>query len=164
MCVGMQTSLFLQLVRFLWSIILNHDCAETRRTIMNHPSQIIFDATKIGNVHFLAELMRLDPDLIWEVDGKNRSIIHIAVLYRHSNIFSLIQELGSFKDLIVALEDDEENNILHYAAKLAPPCQLSSISGEALQMTHELLWFEVYKHLSYKWCVNFVPAQCFGHG
>ncbi|KAJ1393088.1 PGG domain [Sesbania bispinosa] len=148
-CQGMQPSLFLQLVGCLWSMLLNIEYteAEMMRTIISHPSQITFDATEIGNFHFVAELMRSDPDLIWEVDGKNRSIIHIAVLHRHSSIFNLIHELSCFKYLVGTLEDDEENNILHYAAKLAPPYQLNLISGEALQMTHELLWFEEVKKL-----------------
>lgn len=154
MCVGMKsTSPFLELVRCLWDILLNHGCTETHRTIINQPSKITFDATKVGNFHFVAELLRSEPDLIRDVDDKNRSIFHIAVQHCHSSIFSLIHELGSFKDSIIDLEDDERNNILHYAAKLAPPSQLNLISGAALQMTHEILWFEVHLlllfHLTY---------------
>ncbi|KAK2449181.1 ankyrin repeat-containing protein ITN1 [Trifolium repens] len=146
--LGMKTSpLFLQLVGCLWNILLNHGCTETHRTIINQPSKVTFDATEIGNFHFVAELLRSEPDLIKEVDDKKRSIFHIAVQHCHSSIFSLIHELGSFKDSIVALEDDEKNNILHYAAKLAPHCQLNLISGAALQMTHEILWFEEVKKL-----------------
>lgn len=145
MHVGMQPTPFLQLVGSLWGVLLNLvGCTETLRIIINQPSQITFDATEIGNFPFVAELIRFDPDLIWELDDKNRSIIHIAVLHRHSSIFSLIHELNSFKYFMVDLEDDEENNILHYAAKLAPSHQLNLISGAALQMTHELLWFEVF--------------------
>ncbi|RHN73371.1 putative ankyrin repeat-containing domain, PGG domain-containing protein [Medicago truncatula] len=141
------TSPFLELVRCLWDILLNHGCTETHRTIINQPSKITFDATKVGNFHFVAELLRSEPDLIRDVDDKNRSIFHIAVQHCHSSIFSLIHELGSFKDSIIDLEDDERNNILHYAAKLAPPSQLNLISGAALQMTHEILWFEEVKEL-----------------
>ncbi|XP_061373855.1 uncharacterized protein LOC133316151 isoform X2 [Gastrolobium bilobum] len=144
----MKQTPYLQLVGCLWSILLNHDYTETEMSrFISQPSQITFDATEVGNFHFLAELMRSYPDLIWEVDGRNRSIIHIAVLHRHSSIFSLRHELGSIKDLIATFEDDEVNNILHCAAKLAPPYQLNLISGAALQMTHELLWFEEVKKL-----------------
>ena len=115
------------------------------RILISQPSQVTFDATKAGNFHFVAELMRSYPDIMWEVDDKNRSIIHIAVLHRHSSIFNLIHEIGSIKDLIVTFEEkDEKNNMLHCAAKLAPPHQLKLISGAALQMTHEVLWFEVF--------------------
>ncbi|MED6206165.1 hypothetical protein PIB30_024327 [Stylosanthes scabra] len=136
------TTPLIELVRKLWTILLmNH--TETRlRELISHPTQVTFDATKLGNFNFVAELMRADPDLMWEVDGENRSIIHIAVLHRDSSIFNLIHEIGAIKDLIVTFEDNEKNNMLHHAAKLAPSTQLKRISGPALQMTHELLWFE----------------------
>ncbi|KAJ7969337.1 Ankyrin repeat-containing protein [Quillaja saponaria] len=87
-------------------------------------------------------------NLIWEVDNKNRSIIHIAVLHRHASIFNLIHELGSIKEIIVAFVDDEDkNNLLHLAAKLAPTDQLNLVSGAALQMQLELLWFEEVKKI-----------------
>lgn len=143
--IGEKPTPALQLVGYLWSK-LNQDCTETNmRMFIGWPSQVTFDATEVGNFHFVAELMRSDPDLIWDVDGKNRSIFHIAVLHRHPSIFTLIHEqAGSTKNSIATLEDDEGNNILHCVAKLAPPYRLNLISGEALQMTHELLWFEVF--------------------
>ncbi|KAK7290033.1 hypothetical protein RIF29_04154 [Crotalaria pallida] len=138
----------LQLVQHLWSTLLDLHCAETEmRILISWPSQVIFDATEVGNFHFVAELMRSYPDLIWEVDHKNRSIIHIAVVHRHSSIFTLIHELSFIKDFIATFVDEEENNILHCAAKLAPSYRLNLISGAALQMTHELLWFEEVKKI-----------------
>ncbi|CAJ1975912.1 unnamed protein product [Sphenostylis stenocarpa] len=145
---SMKATPFVQLVDCLWSMLLEQYYDETAlRTFISHPSQITFDATQVGNFEFLATLMRSYPDLLWEVDEKNRSIIHIAVLHRHSTIYSLIYELGSIKDFIATFEDDEGNSILHYAAMLTPPEKLSLISGAALQMTHELLWFQEVKKI-----------------
>ncbi|KAL2604094.1 hypothetical protein AAZV13_09G050000 [Glycine max] len=145
---SMKPTPFVQLVECLWNKLLEQDYDETEmRTFISVPSQITFDATQVGNFQFVAALMRSYPDLLWEVDDKNRSIIHIAVIHRHSSIYSLIHELGSFKDFIATFEDDEGNNILHYAAKLTPPDKLGLISGAALQMTHELLWFKEVKEL-----------------
>ncbi|XP_068482017.1 ankyrin repeat-containing protein NPR4-like isoform X3 [Phaseolus vulgaris] len=145
---SMKATPFVQLVECLWNMLLQQDYDETQlRTFISQPSQITFDATKVGNFEFLATLMRSYPDLLWEVDHKNRSIIHIAVLHRHSTIYCLIHELGSIKDFIATFEDDEGNNILHYAAMLSPPDKLSLISGAALQMTHELLWFQEVKKI-----------------
>ncbi|KAL2334485.1 hypothetical protein Fmac_015698 [Flemingia macrophylla] len=145
---SMDLTPFVQLVGCLWSMLLGQDFDETEmRTFISRPTQITFGATEVGNFHFVATLMRSYPDLLWEVDAKNRSIMHMAVVHRHSTIFSLIHELGSFKYFIATFEDDEGNNILHYAAKLTPPNKLSLISGAALQMTHELLWFEEVKKI-----------------
>ncbi|KAJ0018231.1 hypothetical protein Pint_12221 [Pistacia integerrima] len=62
---------------------------------------------------------------------------------RHRDIFKLIHEMGTLKDLIVASKDKKDNNILHSAGMLAPPDRLNVESGAALQLQRELLWFKV---------------------
>ncbi|KAJ1409887.1 PGG domain [Sesbania bispinosa] len=111
------------------------------------PSQVIFIAAEVGNFEFLSVILSTYPDLIWELDTMGQSIIHIAVLYRHASIFNLIQEIGPVKDLLITFMDDEENNLLHCAAKLAPPNQLNLVSGAALQMMLELSWCEEVKKI-----------------
>ncbi|KAM5585129.1 ankyrin repeat-containing protein [Rosa sericea] len=137
----------LQLVKCLWTEILRNDHDDVMRLI-KHPSKLLFDATKLGSYEFLAVLINSYPDLIWQLDDENRSIIHVAVLHRHASIFNLVHEIGSIKDMIVTFTDnDETNNILHMAAKLAPPNQLNLVSGAALQMQRELVWFEEVKKI-----------------
>ncbi|KAJ7969321.1 Ankyrin repeat-containing protein [Quillaja saponaria] len=137
----------LQLVRHLWYYILCQGDSDFI-AVISKPSHLLFTAAEVGNVEFLAELLSSCPDLIWEVDDKNRTIIHIAVLHRHAGIFNLIHDLGSIKKIIVAIvDDDDKNNLLHLAAKLAPTNQLNLVSGAALQMQLELLWFEEVKKI-----------------
>ncbi|KAI9126641.1 hypothetical protein K1719_002237 [Acacia pycnantha] len=137
----------LQLVKSLWSILLKRGDSVIMDTI-RVPSQVTFNAVEIGNFEFLSELISTYPDLIWEVDEKSRSIIHVAVLRRYADIFNLIHDIGPIKDFIVAFEDDVlKDNLLHMAARLAPPDRLNIVSGAAFQMTHELLWFEEVKKI-----------------
>ncbi|XP_030479878.1 ankyrin repeat-containing protein At5g02620 isoform X1 [Cannabis sativa] len=136
----------LELVKCLWEHVLDLGDVEAMNLII-YPSELLFDATKFGNFEFLAALISSYPDLIWETDKQNRSIIHIAVLYRHANIYNLIHEIGSIKDLLATYEDTDENNILHLAAKLPPPERLNIVSGPALQMQQQLLWFEEVKKI-----------------
>ena len=110
-------------------------------------SQLIFVAAKIGNVEFLIEFIRIKPDLIWKKDTEGRTIFHIAVQERHDSIFCLLNELGSIKNLILGIITNNGNNMLHLAAKLAPKHKLNAISGAALQMQQELLWFKVLIHI-----------------
>ncbi|KAF7801358.1 ankyrin repeat-containing protein NPR4-like isoform X2 [Senna tora] len=141
-----QTQL-LDLVRCLWKAFLTLDDGEIMDTI-RQPSQVLFNAVEVGNFEFVAELMSTYPDLIWEVDERNRSIIHIAVLHRHASIFNLIHDIGPVKDFIVTFMDEQDNsNLLHLAAKLAPPDRLNIVSGAAFQMMFELLWFEEVKKI-----------------
>ena len=106
-------------------------------------SQSLFVAAEVGNVEFLIELIRFDLELALKTDQTNRSIFHIAVKERHESIFNLLHEIGSFKDLIVENITNGGNNMLHLAAKLAPQHKLNAISGAALQLQQELLWFKV---------------------
>ncbi|KAI4332589.1 hypothetical protein L6164_017485 [Bauhinia variegata] len=142
---NMKLNMPIKLVRCLWRTILLNYPEQEMRSILSQPSLPIFSAAEVGNFEFVAELLGSYPDFVWEVDDKNLSIIHIAVLHRHASIFNLIHEIGSTKNFIVTYEDKEKNNLLHCAAKLAPPNQLNFISGAAFQMMHELLWFEEVK-------------------
>ncbi|KAJ1423239.1 Ankyrin repeat [Sesbania bispinosa] len=143
---GMKDTSILNLIKRMWDIILFLDDTTMMETI-TEPSQVIFIAAEVGNFEFLSVILSTYPDLIWELDTMGQSIIHIAVLYRHASIFNLIQEIGPVKDFIITFMDDEENNLLHCAAKLAPPNQLNLVSGAALQMMLELSWFEEVKKI-----------------
>ncbi|XP_068311260.1 ankyrin repeat-containing protein NPR4-like isoform X2 [Pyrus communis] len=131
----------LKLVERLWKEMLKHDDDEVMRLI-REPSELVFDAAKLGNYEFLSVLIGFYPELLLEYDDNNRTIFHIAVLHRHASIFNLVHVTGSIKDIIATFTDDENNNILHLAAKLAPQDQLNLVSGAALQMQRELVWFE----------------------
>ncbi|KOM39806.1 hypothetical protein LR48_Vigan04g000400 [Vigna angularis] len=137
-------SLAHQLVRCLWDTLVSLDCTEIQLIrVINEPSQVIFIAAEVGNCEIIVELAKSYPDLPWDVNDKNQSIFHIAVLYRHAAIFNLIHEIRSIRNFVVTYEDADQNNLLHCAAKLAPPNQLNLVSGAAFQMMRELRWFEV---------------------
>ncbi|KAK0590481.1 hypothetical protein LWI29_027712 [Acer saccharum] len=134
----------LELVEILWEKVIMLDDKDIS-DLIGYPWRLIFVAAEHGNVQLLSKLIDKYPDLIFKVDEKGYSIFHIAVLNRHEGIFNLIYETGSIKDLIVVKEDEEENNILHLAAKLPPPNRLNIVSGAALQLQRELLWFKEVK-------------------
>ncbi|KAM3742126.1 hypothetical protein ACB098_07G047300 [Castanea mollissima] len=149
----MQTFAY-QLVEKLWEHVLQLQDWKISELIKK-PSRLLFDAAELGNVEFLIILIRAYPDLIWKVDQNNRSLFHIAVLYRQEAIFNLIYEIGAIKDLIAAYKDNnnkdknnnDNNNILHLAGNLAPLSRLQIVSGAALQMQRELLWFQAVEKI-----------------
>ncbi|XP_030942847.1 ankyrin repeat-containing protein At5g02620-like isoform X1 [Quercus lobata] len=127
-----------QLVEDLWrEVRLLHG-----KQFSDHVKTFLFEAAKMGNAELLIIAIRSYPDLIWRKDAEGRSIFHIAVLYRQETVFNLIYEIGVIKDMILTYIDGENQNILHLAGKLAPPSRLNMVSGAALQMQRELLWFE----------------------
>jgi ankyrin repeat protein len=109
---------------------------------------LIFEAAKVGNVEFIIILARSYPDLLWQQDKNKMSIFHYAILYRHESVFNLIYEIGAKKDSLASYATLEtKNNMLHLAGKLAPLDRLNIVSGAALQMQRELLWFKVSNNI-----------------
>ncbi|CAH1433446.1 unnamed protein product [Lactuca virosa] len=141
-----------EIVRFIWQRIVQKSKSQIddiirgpRTRIGNrdvYNSRMLFVAAETGNTAFIIELIRLYPDLIWKVNNDNQSIFHVAVIHRHESIYNLLYELGSMKDLITPLKDQIENNMLHLVGKVAKKKRLDIVSGVALQMQRELLWFK----------------------
>ncbi|VVA20295.1 PREDICTED: ankyrin [Prunus dulcis] len=131
-----------QLVKQLWEKILTLNSDSAISDLIRTPSSLLFTAAELGNIDFLIILLRSYPGLIWHVDEQNRSIFHTAVIHRQEKVFNLIYELGGLKELIVSYKDNDNNNMLHLAAKLAPVIRLNDDTGAALKLRRELLWFK----------------------
>ncbi|CAI9773365.1 unnamed protein product [Fraxinus pennsylvanica] len=116
-------------------------------SILIQETQILHDAAKIGNVEFLTLITQSFPGLTWNLDSKKYTIFHVAVINRQEKVFSLIYQTGAAKDFNTYYSDDDKNNILHLAGKIAPPSRLNIVSGPALQMQIELLWFKEVKKI-----------------
>ncbi|XP_022872472.1 ankyrin repeat-containing protein ITN1-like isoform X2 [Olea europaea var. sylvestris] len=138
----------LELVECLWKqVIFLLDDSEIAK-LLRSPSRPLFIAAEFGNFQFIRELILSYPDLIWKVDEQSRSIFHIAVIHRQEKIFKLLYDIGAHKDLITSYKNTNNGNMLHLAANLAPSNRLKIVSGAALQMQRELLWFkEVEKNM-----------------
>ncbi|KAA8541271.1 hypothetical protein F0562_025234 [Nyssa sinensis] len=137
----------LELLECLWDqVIQQEDMEISNITGSNVP--LLFVAAERGNDVFLVQLLRFYPDFMLQVNDKKQSIFHIAVLNRHEHIFNLIYEIGSLKELIATYRDPEDdNNILHLAAMLAPPNRINVVSGAALQMQRELVWYKAVEKI-----------------
>jgi len=133
----------LKLVQHLWELVESSDEMHYGDLIKSPLSRPLFIAAEFGIPEIVTELLYSYPDLLWKVDSQNRSLFHIAIMYRQEKIFNLIYNIGAHKDLITSYRDNNNHNILHLAGKLAPSDQLHVVSGAALQMQRELLWFKV---------------------
>lgn len=138
----------MKLVQRVWELGVSGHDFDHRSNAFKIAQKLVFVAAERGNVDFLKILIRESPDLIFQVDDNHYSIFHFAVKYRHEEIFRLVHEIGSAKDFLFSSKVKGYNNILLLAGMLAPSERLHSVSGAALQMQRELLWFEViiYHH------------------
>ncbi|KAJ9553537.1 hypothetical protein OSB04_017582 [Centaurea solstitialis] len=104
-------------------------------------SRMLFVAAEMGNTRFVIELLRAYPDLIWRTNDNGYSIFHVAVMKRHHDIYNLLYEIGSMKDLIIPLKDEDGNNMLHLVGKTSKKMR-NQMCGVSLLMQRELLWFK----------------------
>lgn len=131
------------LFHVLWDAMIAHQDIEAGEIYDYNTCCLVFIAAEVGNYPFLVELIRRDPVFLYKINHNNHSIFHIAVKYRHVDIFNLIYEVIGMKDLMATyVEQDTGNNMLHLAAIRAPQHKLDEIPGATLQMQHELLWYK----------------------
>lgn len=143
------------LLRIIWGNIMKLPKAKIEDILGNqeiigpadHNSQPLFVAVNMGNTEFVVELIRQYPDLLWKRNDNNQTIFHVAIIYRHEDIYNILHEVGeSIKDMITSVVDIDGNNMLHLAAMLAKETKRDYNSGVGLQMQlmqREVLWFEV---------------------
>nr|GMC69746.1 ankyrin repeat-containing protein At5g02620-like isoform X1 [Ipomoea batatas] len=124
-----------------WEQVLLLNCSQIGN-LLKSPFNPLFVAAELGNIQFVLHLIRAYPDLIWKVNEQSQSVFHIAVIHRQEKVFRLIYSIGAHKDLIASYQSSDNENMLHLAAKIAPSNRLNIVSGAALQMQRELLWFK----------------------
>ncbi|KAI3880244.1 hypothetical protein MKX03_015223 [Papaver bracteatum] len=95
-------------------------------------SNIIKTAIKHGTKEVVVECLKKFPFLIWHELG-GQTMIQMAIAERNEKIFDI--------DLI-SRKDKKGFTLLHHVAKIAPPVQLNSVCGTALQVQRELQWFK----------------------
>nr|GMD94651.1 ankyrin repeat-containing protein NPR4-like [Ipomoea batatas] len=140
---------------------------ELRGLIMK--TEILHYAAMEGNAEFIAMVLRRKPVLSLVLNKKGQTMFHVAVSHRQERVFNLIYEMGPFKELIHQIVDEDGNNILHLTAMLGQtvgdnknvkakselfeetqkilPRQLINVSGAALQLQREILWFREVKRV-----------------
>lgn len=136
-----------EIVRLIWGKIVKQRHEDVWKLIsgqsLNEKDEgFLFAAARLGNYKFIRELLKMYPDITWGRDANKHTIFHVAVIHRHENVYNLLYDLGSKK---FALKDNDGNNILHLAAIMPAQSRLNIVSGAALQMQRELLWFKEVK-------------------
>jgi hypothetical protein len=139
-----------RLVDKLWkTVILIQEPQFSLELILSHRT-LLFEAAEVGNVEFIIIIARSYPELLWQLDEYNMSIFHFAIKHRHENVFNLIYEMGANKDsLTTFLNLQTGDNMLHLVGELPHSDRVNIVSGAALQMQRELLWFKVINNIIY---------------
>nr|GEX40666.1 ankyrin repeat family protein [Tanacetum cinerariifolium] len=130
--------------------VLKYICKEVGKTdddnvIRKHYTEAVIHALEHDNSEAIEEVVRSFPRAIW-TKHNGYGLIHSAVINRCKNVYSYLVhgEIGD-KHTHKICTDNDGNNLLHLAGKLAPIDKLNQISGAALQMQREIQWFEEVK-------------------
>ncbi|KAK9072456.1 hypothetical protein SSX86_008890 [Deinandra increscens subsp. villosa] len=117
----------------------------------------ITTAVTYGTHELIEECISTYPGIIWYNVG-GFYLFLAAIKHRQERVYNLVHQMSGHRVFAATQLDDEENeNALHIAAKLAPPHRLNAVTGAALQMQRELHWFqEVQKFIepSYEEALN----------
>ncbi|XP_040995174.1 uncharacterized protein LOC121241457 [Juglans microcarpa x Juglans regia] len=120
--------------------------SNTRQLTSGRVYDAINRAVKNGIFEFVSTIVSMDSRFLEIEDRNSRNIFMLAVLYRQSNIFSLIYGLD-MKNTLTSYEDLNEDNMLHMAGIIEDSTRLNRSSGAALQMQRELQWYEEVKRI-----------------
>ncbi|KAH6770185.1 hypothetical protein C2S52_014988 [Perilla frutescens var. hirtella] len=99
-------------------------------------------AAKTGILEMVKKIISKCPVAIKDLDGKGKNVLMVAAEHRQTRVFDYLLDTNPPEYMFHQL-DDEENNILHLAAKLGQ-VHPWRIQGAALQMQWEIKW---YKHV-----------------
>ncbi|XP_021979050.1 uncharacterized protein LOC110875156 [Helianthus annuus] len=103
----------------------------------------ILEATRQNADKVVRVIVSFFPNAIWSANEEGHNIIQYAVINHSEKVYNLLYQMSEHKNIYRTIKDTFGNNLLHLAAKLAPPDKLNHISGAALQLQRELQWFKV---------------------
>ncbi|KAI3897322.1 hypothetical protein MKW92_046991 [Papaver armeniacum] len=132
------------LIKQMFKELDNTTNKSTLLEFMKDNPNILKEAIKNGITEFVAECLDKFEYLIWHKTSEAKPL-EMAIAERKEIIVNLICDIGDKleeKIDLVTRTDDDDNTILHHAAKLAPYAQLNLVSGAALQMQREMQWFK----------------------
>ncbi|KAI3897428.1 hypothetical protein MKX03_025446 [Papaver bracteatum] len=124
--------------------IIFQEISRMTRKDMHHfffDSRFPKTAAKTGSIEILKRCISTYPDQFW-IPHEGKNIFQIAVENRQEKIFDYLYDHmnGDEKILITRTVDSNGGNILHVAARIAPPFRLKGTPVQ--QMQREINWFK----------------------
>ncbi|XP_027153903.1 ankyrin repeat-containing protein ITN1-like [Coffea eugenioides] len=111
----------------------------------------LIQATRLGIIEVVQEILSVYPEAAYSFDGKGRNILQIAVEEKKWFLYDYLMTSGTNMDGMLSAIDCEGNSIIHLAARLESPP--STPPGVFQQMMWEVLWFKrvQYDSFPYLW-------------
>ncbi|XP_027151534.1 uncharacterized protein LOC113751647 [Coffea eugenioides] len=106
----------------------------------------LIQATRLGIIEVVQEILSVYPEAAYTFDGKGRNILQIAVEEEKWFLYDYLMTSGTNMDRMLSAIDHEGNSIIHLAAHQESP---PSTPPGVLEMMWEVLWFKRVQYDSY---------------
>ncbi|XP_027096615.2 uncharacterized protein [Coffea arabica] len=107
----------------------------------------LIQATRLGIIEVVQEILSVYPEAVYTFDGKGRNILQIAVEEKKWFLYDHLMTSGTDRDRMLSAIDHEGNSIIHLAALLESPPSVPP--GVFHQMMWEALWFKRVQYDSF---------------
>ncbi|XP_027077874.1 uncharacterized protein [Coffea arabica] len=107
----------------------------------------LIQATRLGIIEVVQEILSVYPEAAYTFDGKGRNILQIAVEEKKWFLYDYLMTSGTHMDRMLSAIDYEGNSIIHLAARLESPPSPSTPPAVVPQMMWEVLCFKTAKQV-----------------
>ena len=108
----------------------------------------LFLATISNIPEIVKEIIINHPQALEYTNKEGMNILHVAILYRHIDIFDMVTEkFEALSKMLLSATDNKENSLLHMVGQKGKGQVSEKMQSPALQLRKELLLFEVKFHL-----------------
>ena len=109
---------------------------------------LLFLATMSNTPQIVRQILIHHPQAIEHTNKEGMNILHVAILYRHDQIFDMVvEEFEVLSRRLLSATDNKGNSLLHMFGQKGKSQIGEKMQSPALQLRKELLLFEVKFHL-----------------
>ncbi|KAL7588733.1 hypothetical protein Lser_V15G40736 [Lactuca serriola] len=126
--------------------ILEDNVLEESCQCPKYISRVLFVAAEEDNAAFVDVLIRQYPKAVLHQNDNKMTLFQVAVLCRCLGIFNLLCCVGSIKESIITVEDENGNNLLHLVGILEEATmsnQWQDFQEPDVEMAEKEKWFKM---------------------
>lgn len=105
----------------------------------------LFLATMSDIKQIVKAVLNFRPQALEHTNKEGMNILHVAILYRHIDIFDMVIKFEVLARRLLSATDNEGNSILHMVSQKRKSQASEKMQSPALQLREELLLFEKVK-------------------
>ena len=104
----------------------------------------LFLATMSDIKEIVEAVLKCKPEALKQTNKEGMNILHVAILYRHIDIFDMVVKHEVLARRLLSATDNEKNSVLHMVSQKQKSQASEKMQSPALQLRNELLLFEVF--------------------